>query len=190
MTIYYAVVEGDPLDNGGNSHVIDGALHSTIEGPDGRFRQQTHLGQKAWCSVCESVGVIVAKAGISDHLRGWDGIIKAFEGVGGDIVVCKCARPPRIISQYARTCEYIDVGVASSHAGSAKLTPYQSATHDEQFILFDGAGRPMPMTLYTIRNAAGTLVHGVTESDGKTARHTTSDAQSITLYLGHRATYE
>jgi hypothetical protein len=52
MAVYHAVAEGDPLDNGENSRVIEGASHATIAGPDGRSRAQTHLGQKAWCSAC------------------------------------------------------------------------------------------------------------------------------------------
>ena len=41
MEVYYAVVEGDPLDNGGDSRVIEGAPHATISGPDGRARANT-----------------------------------------------------------------------------------------------------------------------------------------------------
>lgn len=92
MTIYYAIVEDDPLDNGGDSRVIDGAPHATIEGPDGRMRKQAHLGQEAWCSVCKSFGPILAGAGIKQSLRGFDGRLNAWEAVGGDIVLCRCGQ--------------------------------------------------------------------------------------------------
>ena len=36
MTIFYGVVEDDPLDSGGNSKVIDGLDDSTIQGQDNR----------------------------------------------------------------------------------------------------------------------------------------------------------
>ena len=90
MTVYYAVVKGDPLDSGGNSQVIGGNPHSTIQGPDGHHREQACLGHHAWCAACQSVGVIVAGADISDYLRGWDGAIGAHDAVGGDLVICKC----------------------------------------------------------------------------------------------------
>lgn len=63
MTVYYAIVEDDPLDNGGNSRVIGGADHSTIEGPDGRERRQTHLGHEAWVFCLPVVW--------PDSVRGW-----------------------------------------------------------------------------------------------------------------------
>jgi hypothetical protein len=77
-------------------------------------RGQTHLCQKAWCAVCQSVGVIAAGSGISDYLRGWDGRLNAMEAVGGDIVLCKCEQPPRIMSVYARCCEYMDASTSST----------------------------------------------------------------------------
>jgi hypothetical protein len=68
--IYHAIVESDPLDNGGNSHAIGAAPHATIEGPDHRSRGQTHLGHQARCSVCQSFGPILAGASIRESLRG------------------------------------------------------------------------------------------------------------------------
>ncbi len=60
MGIYYSAVEGDPLDSGGNSRVIEGASNFTIEGEDGRSRGQAYIGHKAYCDACKSVGPIVA----------------------------------------------------------------------------------------------------------------------------------
>jgi hypothetical protein len=60
MGIYYSAVEGDPLDSGGNSCVIEGASNFTIEGEDGRSRGQAFIGHKAYCDACKSVGPIVA----------------------------------------------------------------------------------------------------------------------------------
>jgi hypothetical protein len=114
LTVYYAIVEGDPLDNGGNSHVIDGANDATIEGPDGWVRRQTHLGHEAWCSVCQSFGPIVAGAIVKQSLRGFDTRLNAWEAVGGDIVVCKCERHPRVMPVHARSVMYIDNGDAAA----------------------------------------------------------------------------
>jgi hypothetical protein len=104
---YYAIVKDDPLDSGGR--VIGGNPRSTIEGPDGRMREQAYLGQQAWCAACQSVGVIAPGSGISDYLRGVDYTIGgAKEAVSNDIVICKCARHPRVLAVYGRLCSYID----------------------------------------------------------------------------------
>jgi hypothetical protein len=101
MSIYYAIVKGDPLTSGGNSQVIGGSPHSTIQGPDGQHREQAYLGQEAWCAACQSVGVILAGAGISGYLRGWDETIGAQEAVSDDVVICKCERHPCVMAAYA-----------------------------------------------------------------------------------------
>lgn len=187
MAVYYAVVEGDPLDNGGNSHVIGGAPHATIEGPDGRSRGQTHLGHEAWCSVCQSVGVIAAGAGISDYLRGWDERLNAKEAVGGDIVLCQCERPPRIMSVYARCCEYIDAGTggaASTPASNAHLpSPLAEPQHHERwFYIWDSVtGEPMRHRDF-IANVGGVRQTGRTDGNGY-ARIKTNGRQSVEIHV-------
>ncbi|WP_322028451.1 PAAR domain-containing protein [Paraburkholderia sp. J76] len=186
MTIYYAIVEGDPLDNGGNSRVIGGADHSTIEGPDGRERKQAHLGQEAWCSVCQAFGPILSGAGIRESLRGWDERLQAFEAVSGDIVLCKCPQHPRVVARYARSCEYIDNGDASFSTSWTSYATAGRARHDEQFTLTDVRGNALADTYYTVRMPDGVLIHCTTDSTGRTARHVTEGAQKIAIYLGHR----
>ncbi|RFU47638.1 hypothetical protein D0B32_08725 [Paraburkholderia sp. DHOC27] len=63
------------------------------------------------------------------------------------------------------------------------LTP---RTHDEQFTLLDANHKALAHTYYTIGKSDGSLVHGVTDSKGVTARHKTIGAQTIAIYLGHR----
>lgn len=186
MTIYYAIVDGDPLDNGGNSRVIGRADHSTIEGPDGRERNQAHLGDEAWCSVCKSFGPIMSGSGIRESLRGWDERLQAFDAVSGDIVLCKCSLHPRVVAQYGRNCEYIDNDGGSFTTSWPSYTRASSTGYDEQFTLSDARGTPLTDTYYTARMPSGELRHGVTDSLGRTKRHETNGAQSIKIYLGHK----
>jgi len=186
MVVYYAVVKGDPLDSGGNSQVVGGNPRSTIEGPDGQEREQAYLGHEAWCAACQSFGVIVADAAISDYLRGTDETIGAKEAVGGDIVICKCERHPRVLSEYGRQVEYIDDGWKPASASAASSTGSAASRHDEQFTLRDAAGKVLRDTYYTIRMPSGGILHGVTDSRGCTGRYSTNGAQRIALYLGHR----
>jgi hypothetical protein len=59
-------------------------------------------------------------------------------------------------------------------------------TYDEQFTLTDARGALLTNTYYTTRMPWGELRHGVTDSQGRAARHETSGAQSIRIYLGHK----
>ncbi|WP_218641381.1 hypothetical protein, partial [Burkholderia ubonensis] len=108
MSIFFAVVAGDPLDNGAGSKVIEGTSDWTIEGPDGLLREKTYLGQEAWCDACKSVGLIVAAPGAPDHLRDYNQGRAAYGAFGGDLVRCLCERPPRIIATYARSVTYVE----------------------------------------------------------------------------------
>jgi len=190
MTIYYAIVEGDPLTSGGNSQVIEGNSRCTIEDHEGRNRAQAYLGHQAWCAACQSVGVITAGSGISDYLRGIDYTIGgAKEAVDGDIVVCKCETHPRVVAVYARHCSYPDISGCRPQATetpSRLPAPVASKPYDEQFRLSDAKGSPLANTYYTARLPSGELVHGVTDSHGRTERYETEGARSIQIYLGHK----
>jgi hypothetical protein len=185
MSIYYAIVEDDPLDNGGNSHVMDGSPYSTIEGPDGRLRRQTYLGHRAWCSVCNSAGEIVAGAGISDYLRGYDERLKAMEAVDGDIVLCKCERHPRIVSVYGRRYEYIDTERSVWTRAMQSSTSAISA-FDEQVLPTTGRGSLLGYP-YLIEQTDGQMLAGRIDSGGRLPRIHTDAAETYTIYWGDEA---
>ncbi len=56
---------------------------------------------------------------------------------------------------------------------------------DEQFVLLDDEGLPLGDVPYTIKLGSGETVRLITDSEGKTIRSATTDAQSIEVYLGH-----
>jgi hypothetical protein len=184
-SIYYAIVEGDPLSNGQGSRVVGGTPRSTIEGPDGKSRNQTHIGHKAWCSVCQSFGYITEGARIQRYLRGFDVQLNAYEAVNDDIVICKCQEHPRLVAQYGRLSSYIDDGRAlpNSNIASMHASP-EAPEYDERFAIHDANGSILADTYYTIESN-GALTHGVTDSAGRTLRYKSGGAQNITIYLGH-----
>ncbi|CAG9265127.1 conserved hypothetical protein [Paraburkholderia unamae] len=57
--------------------------------------------------------------------------------------------------------------------------------YSEQFTLKDGSGNVLSDTYYTVRLPEGELIHGTTDSKGKTFRYQTDGAQCIRVYLGH-----
>ena len=190
MAIFYSVVNGDPLDSGGNSQVIEGSPCSTIEGEDGRVRMQTFLGQRAYCDVCKSAGVIVAAPGSPDTLRMYDEELRAHEALGGDLVFCKCERHPHVISVHGRSVMIVDDGGANRSARDTSIASSfaiaSESIFDERFVLRDGSGNGLANTYYTIRLPSGELRHGTTDSEGRTARYQTNGARDIAVHVGHK----
>jgi hypothetical protein len=168
MGIFYHVVEGDPLDSGNNSEVIEGLRDCTIEGPDGRYRNQAFIGHRAYCGVCESAGPIAGGPGTPGYnLRMYDATIRAHEAVEGDIVVCKCSPPPRIIAVYGRSSSIHDVDRSANSTASATdamrvlgaaasgaLAPALTKSYDEQIQLLTDSGTPVANTKYKIVSAS------------------------------------
>jgi hypothetical protein len=168
MGIFYHVVEGDPLDSGNNSEVIEGLRDCTIEGPDGRYRNQAFIGHRAYCGACESAGPIAGGPGTPGYnLRMYDATIRAREAVEGDIVVCKCSPPPRIIAVYGRSSSIHDVDRSANSTASATdamrvlgaaasgaLAPALTKSYDEQIQLLTDSGTPVANTKYKIVSAS------------------------------------
>ncbi|QAU24193.1 type IV secretion protein Rhs [Dyella sp. M7H15-1] len=119
MRRFYHIVEGDPLDNGHDSQVMRGSPECRIEGPDQRMRNQAFLGHSAWCGVCKIAGKIAAGPGTPGfNLRMYDDTIQAHEAVEGDIVLCNCERPPKLVAVYGRISSIWDnSGDADSVSG-------------------------------------------------------------------------
>ncbi|MGF6805566.1 hypothetical protein OKW30_000692 [Paraburkholderia sp. Clong3] len=102
-SVYYAAVEGDPLTSGDGSRVFASERVGTIADQSGRQRRMAFIGDHAYCGKCKNTGPITCGAGVDDMRR----MIDLANGgrrqaVGGDIVLCKCSEPPRIIAVHGR----------------------------------------------------------------------------------------
>ncbi|MCG5075144.1 hypothetical protein [Paraburkholderia tagetis] len=183
--IYYAAVEDDPLTSGPGSHVYASKQCGTIQGEDGKRRRLAFIGDKAYCSRCDSVGLIAYGAGLNERRRLNDLANGGRrQAVGDDIVLCKCAEPPRIIAVYGRTWKIHDRG--EDKAIPAAEAPGRSHAYDQRFTVTDATGNALANTWYTVRMPSGDFLHGVTDSSGRTARYETDGTQQLALYLGHR----
>jgi len=170
MGIYYSAVEGDPLDSGGNSRVIEGASHFTIEGEDGRSRGQAYIGHKAYCDACKSVGPIVAAPGSPDTMRMHDLERGQKQALGGDLVFCKCERRPRIIPVHGRRW-IIDDGDGEAQANTANTTttrPAQPPSFDDRYVLRTADGTAICNRRYVIQRGDGAPEIGQTDDQGRT----------------------
>ncbi|WP_158899688.1 PAAR domain-containing protein [Burkholderia sp. L27(2015)] len=190
MGIYYSAVEGDPLDSGGNGCVIEGASNFTIEGEDGRSRNQAFIGHKAYCDACKSVGPIVAAPGSPDMLRMHDSELGQREALGGDLVLCKCERRPRIIAVHGRSCR-IDDGGGEATASATNATTTRAArasSFDDRYVLRTVDGTPICNTRYAIQRGDGAPEIGQTDDQGRTHLPAAIDSEEdVHVYLGGAA---
>lgn len=189
MTIFYSVVEDDPLDSGEGSLVIDGTANCTIEGEDGRHRRMTFLGHKAWCNRCKSAGEIVAAAGCHDSLRMFDVPLGRYQAVGGDKVICKCSSPPRIIPVFGRSWTLIEDTGGIGSAAAADL-PRQTSRGPEDFdeqVRSVARGSALADYPYFLETADGRTSYGRTDAGGNLPRIESQEAGDYTVYWGDEA---
>ena len=173
-------VVGDQLDAGGQIEPYTGSICAWGDGG----HQAALIGGNAYCEACQSVGTI-AKSGGPRRINFFIGEI----ALDGDIVLCNCATPTRIVARRAGEAWHDDMAEAATASASKKtsnVSHSSTETYDEQFTLADANGTALPQTYYTIRMPSGELVHGITDSSGKTAHYETSGAQRLRIYLGHR----
>jgi uncharacterized Zn-binding protein involved in type VI secretion len=74
---------------------------------------------------------------------------------------------------------------AAAHMRQQARQAENALPHDEQFHLVDEQGNPHADTHYTAKLPSGEIIHGVTDSEGKTSRFNSDDAQRVDIYLGH-----
>lgn len=191
MAIYYAAVEGDPLDSGEGGHVYGTKKTiGTIKDENGVSRSMVFIGDEGYCAKCGSAGVITYGAGMADNRRMTDLVNGGRrQAVGGDIVLCKCATPPRIIAVYGCKFRIIDggsatrSGIATNATGAISPAPQKSEAprHIRWFYVRDAAtGEPLCNRDY-VANIGGAKQSGKTDGDGY-AKIETDSGQSVEIH--------
>ncbi|WP_052409622.1 PAAR domain-containing protein [Paraburkholderia oxyphila] len=104
-----------------------------------------------------------------------------------DRVLCPCGKNFVLASSGSNTFYSESKGEAKTEK---PVAPTRAGTYDEQFTLRDVKGSPLADTYYTVRMPSGELVHGITDSQGRTRRYPTDNAQRVVIYLGHREIVE
>jgi hypothetical protein len=176
MAIYYAAVEGDPLDSGKGGYVYGTKKTvGTIVDNAGKRRNMVFVGDAGYCARCNNTGVISFGAGVSKRKRMVDFLNGGrLQAVGGDVLLCKCAKPPRIVATYGLKFKINDVG-SSISAGIARNAPDpttsaqrkpESLRHVRWFFLWDAAtGQPLRNRSY-VADIGDTRRFGKTDNDG------------------------
>lgn len=179
MNIFYAAVEDDPLDGGGR--VIDGGSCGTVTGEDGKRRRLAFLGQQAFCGKCNTAGIIAAAPGSPYQKRLNDQRNGRRQALGGDLVLCKCERHPRIVPLYGRRMKITD---ENSTATVRAQSVAQSPTYDDRFVLRDSTGHALAYTAYALCRDSGAFEYGETDAQGHTHLLTSiTSAENINVYV-------
>ncbi|HEV3427842.1 MAG TPA: PAAR domain-containing protein [Paraburkholderia sp.] len=117
------VCVGDGPETGGEIRSFQSHPYS-ISG-----HQAAIVGGKAWCLACESVGTIAKAGGLRRHVHCGKEL-----AVDGDVLLCKCERPPKMLSRVQTIAWFEDGGEGRGQYGSAgdvKAIP-SSLLFDEQ----------------------------------------------------------
>ena len=171
-------VVGDQLDTGGQIAPYSGPICAWGNGG----RQVALIGGSAYCEACNSIGTI-AKSGGPRRIN-----FMGETAADGDIVLCNCATPPRIVAKLAGESWCDDMAEeyeARKAAEARRVAMRETATYDEQYTLADSHGRPLAGVRYRVRVNAETVLSGVTDARGKTQRVTTDGTKRLYLDVAH-----
>jgi hypothetical protein len=180
-------VVGDSLEHGGQVLPYTGPV--VTFGDAGR--QVALIGGQAYCEACKSKGVI-AKTGGPRRLD-----FLSETAADGDIVLCKCPTPPRIVATLAGESWCDDMaetlgvvspitatghGVVTAAVGTASEA---KDTFDEQVRATErGASEGYP---YFIETSDGQTFSGRLDESGHLPRVYTYSADEYTVYWGDEA---
>ena len=189
MAIYYAAVVGDPLDSGDGSYIY-GTKRTigTIEDKNGTHRNMVFIGDEGHCVSCGSIGSITYGAGISKRRRMVDLVnCGRLQAVGGDVVLCMCSAPPRIIAVHGRrfTIQDHDGARTTSKAQKAIADNVPPTAYDEQVkAIGRGASEGYP---YYIETLDGRIESGRLDSSGMLPNIYTNNVETYTVQWGDEA---
>jgi uncharacterized Zn-binding protein involved in type VI secretion len=167
---------GDTTTAGGR--VLEGVDTCTHHGTPITF-----IGARIWCPACNSTGIIGSKG---PHQSAT--MMGKQQALDGDICLCKCDPPPICLASQDSAWHEVEAhemtGTGYVPRNETVVSSFRSA-YDEQFVLRDATGKCLADTYYTAHLSSGELVHGITDSMGRTHRYPTDGAQRVVIHLGH-----
>jgi uncharacterized Zn-binding protein involved in type VI secretion len=176
----YFIRDGDATTAGGV--VKASGTHMPIDGLSVALE-----GDSINCPACNSVGIIQCVPPI----RKVTGHAGKQLSVDGDLCICACPRPPRLIaSQKQHNVRFSTPDIAKApdavpwfvHAGHKPSDI--GFHHDEQFQLLDAQNRPLVNTPYVATLASGRVLSGRTNAQGLTERIYSNTFERIDLHIG------
>lgn len=153
-----------------------------IHGEDGATNDGTPLayhGAQIYCPVCKTTGFLCNNGPHTPMT--FDG--KRQIGLEGDLCICKCNPPPRLIASR----QDMSMSFTADELAAMGYKPNGAPmVFDEQFVLVHHrTGRPLEGVRYWITKASGKVTSGVTDTQGRTQRITTDRAERLSLEIEH-----
>jgi hypothetical protein len=143
------------------------------------------IGGHAYCNACKSMGLI-AKAGGPRRINHTPHEI----ALDGDILLCKCPEPPRMVARMQSTFWHEDMSdgfgtVASARTASGGVSSVAMGPYDERV----QAGRTAPFEGYPyfIEMTDGRVFSGRVDSARLLPRVHTEGSESYSIYWGDEA---
>jgi hypothetical protein len=150
-----------------------------------RDHQVAFIGASAYCTACNSTGPIVKAGG---PRRPWH---RGFEVAhDGDIVLCECVKPPRMIATTQSTSTNDDMIESQGEVGDYLTGPAHLGDgpghFDQAFTLKDRyIGQPSAGVRYRVQSATGVIHGGITDAAEQTARIHAACEENITIQIQH-----
>ncbi|WP_233872431.1 PAAR domain-containing protein [Paraburkholderia adhaesiva] len=140
------------------------------------------IGGKAFCAACKSTGIIAKAGGPRRHKHGDNEV-----ALDGDILLCKCPRPPRMLATKQSTARHEDMGGGNGKYASAQdIEPVPCALFYDEQIHATGKGATDGYP-FLIETADGRTVCGRIDSSGRLPRIYTDTAATYTIHWGDEA---
>jgi len=173
----YFICHGDLTTAGGIVNAT--GSHMPIYG-----RSVALEGDSVQCPACKSTGHIQC----APPMRPITGHANKQLSVGGDLCICGCQPPPRLIaSQNQASAGFSAAEVATTSGASAWLAHVggdlvaHGYTFDRFVVIKDEAGHPVRNIPYRITLADGKQIEGITNEAGQTQKVFSTTAQTATI---------
>ncbi|BDU52319.1 hypothetical protein LINBF2_05540 [Limnohabitans sp. INBF002] len=155
----------------GDLTTAGGTVKATALGEKINGKERAYEGDLIECPTCKSTGHIKCVPPIRPAI-GMDGRQKAMEG---DLCICKCPTPPRLIASQTLSKAAFNVEEIASNQSALAWFSYAGnkhedigLTHSVRFHAVHKKDRPMTLTPYKITLSDGSEHQGVTDENGMT----------------------
>ncbi|WP_133678710.1 PAAR domain-containing protein [Paludibacterium purpuratum] len=165
---------GDPTSHGG--YVV------SASGTIAYGKQIACMGDRVMCPKPGHENCMIAEGSEFWKIYGRPAALDGHKTSCGAVLLSTCGEV---------THDHEGGGAEAQAAAAALVRQYQARQeppeqpHDEQFHLVDEHGNPHADTHFTAKLPTGEIVHGVTDSEGRTPRIRTDDARHVEIHLGH-----
>jgi uncharacterized Zn-binding protein involved in type VI secretion len=167
----YNLKEGDKASS--DATVLEGIDNDTHHGVPLAF-----IGATMHCPACKSLGVLAVSGP-----RWPDTSMSKELALDGDVCVCKCNPPPRMIaSQYDmyQDLESHDLEAMGFSPSGIPLLYHR----DEQITLRDRRTRQtLPNVDYRVKDGSSVIASGKTDAKGRTERVRTDNKQNVVIEI-------